>query len=116
MWSTVFLVTGPAASGKTAVQLARYRAVAASGVGAAVWLAPTERARVALRHQLVSAGEAVLAPNLFTFPEFAREIVRAAEPAARPLQEIHQRLLLDDVLAKAVRAGDVPDLAPAAGS
>jgi ATP-dependent helicase/nuclease subunit B len=108
MPATVFLFTGPVASGKTHALLTRYRAQAASGIGTALWLTPSERAGDALRPRLPGPGGAILCPQVLTFPDFARRIVRAAQPAARPLPELHQRLLLDDVLAELSRRGDLP--------
>src|SRR5581483_9676 len=116
MSATVFLLTGPVASGKTHALLARYRERTTGAIGAALWLAPSERARDAVRGQLVALGGAVLVPNLFTFPDFARHVVRAAEPTARPLPELHQRLLLDDVCAALIRGGEVPYFAGIADS
>src|SRR5436305_14298698 len=95
--AAVFLLCGPVASGKTQALLNRYRERPADGIGTALWLAPTERARDALRPLLVGPRGVCLAPNLCTFPDFAREAVRAAEPAARAFPELHQRLVLDEV-------------------
>jgi ATP-dependent helicase/nuclease subunit B len=99
MSAAVFLFVGPVSSGKTRALLTRYRDVAGAGIGTALWLAPTERARDDVLARAVGEGGALLAPNVVTFPDFARQVVRAADPAARPLPEFHQRLLLDDVLA-----------------
>src|SRR5262249_7208120 len=105
MSATVFLLCGPVASGKTAALSDRYRERSAAGIGTALWLVPTERARDALRPRLVGPHGVCLAPNLFTFPDFARQVVRAAEPSVRALPELHQRLLLDHVLADMFRRG-----------
>src|SRR4051794_23879115 len=108
MSAAVFLLCGPVASGKTAALVGRYRERAADGIGAALWLAPTERARNALYPRFVGPSGVCLAPNACTFPDFARRIVRAAEPA-RLLPELHQRLLLDDILADQSRRGELTD-------
>jgi ATP-dependent helicase/nuclease subunit B len=109
MPADVFLILGPLASGKTDSLLTRYRAVTEEHSGGCLWLAPTERARDGIRSRLGSPDGA--SANLFTFPDFARQIVRTAEPAARTLPELHQRFLLDDVLAAAARDGETPDFA-----
>ena len=41
----------------------------------------------------------LLAPRLFTFQDFAEEIVRANDPAARPLSDVQRRLLAEDIVA-----------------
>jgi ATP-dependent helicase/DNAse subunit B len=114
--SAVFLLCGPVGSGKTHALLARYHERSAAGIGAALWLAPTERARDALRPLLLGPRGACLAPHLQTFPDFARQVARAAEPTARPLPELHQRLLLDDVLADLARRGELSHFAAVADS
>src|SRR4051812_8326567 len=114
MSASVFLLCGPVASGKTQALLDRYRERAADGIGTALWLAPTERTRDALRPRLPGPSGVCLAPNLYTFPDFARQVVRAAEPLARPLPELHQRLLLDDILADLFRRGELAHFAAAA--
>jgi ATP-dependent helicase/DNAse subunit B len=116
MPATVFLLTGPVASGKTHALLTRYQARAAAGVGTSLWLTPSERSRDALRPRLPAAGGAILSPYLLTFPDFARQVVRAADPAARPLPELHQRLLLDGVLADLAGRGELPYFAAVAGN
>ncbi|HEY1381341.1 MAG TPA: PD-(D/E)XK nuclease family protein [Gemmataceae bacterium] len=116
MSAAVFVIAGPVGSGKTHALLTRYRERAAGGIGAALWIGPSERALDALRPRLIGSTGAVLAPNLFTFPDFARHVVRAAEPAARPMPELHQRLVLDGVLADLARRGDLPHFAAVADS
>jgi ATP-dependent helicase/DNAse subunit B len=95
MSATVHVVRGPAGSGKTARLLERYRA-AASVPGAALWLTPTRRAAEVVRESLLG-GPALLAPHVFSFQEFADEVVRANDPTARPLSEVQRRLLADDL-------------------
>lgn len=116
MPATIRLVTGPFGSGKTERLLARYREVATTGIGAALWLLPTDRDRDPLRRRIGRLGAGILAPNLLTLSDFARQVVRAGEPSARPVPELHQRLLLAQVLAAAVRDGDVPAFAAVAES
>lgn len=105
MSATVHILCGPAGSGKTARLLERYRA-AATGLGAALWLGPTHRAVEAVRESLLG-GPALLAPRLFTFQDFAEEVIRANDPAARPLSDVQRRLLADDLVADLHRRGEL---------
>jgi ATP-dependent helicase/DNAse subunit B len=116
MSATLFLVTGPVGSGKTKALVDRYRTWAGGGIGRCLWLVPTERCREVLRRQLVVPGRALLAPNLLTFPDFARQLVRAGEPSSQPLPEFHQRILLEDILAALVDRGHLPYFAAVAKS
>jgi ATP-dependent helicase/nuclease subunit B len=116
MAAAVFLISGPVASGKTHALLTRYREVAGAGIGAALWLAPTDRARDQVLGQVAASCGALLSPNVTTFPGFARQVARAADPAARPLPEFHQRLLLDDVLATLRARGKLSHFAATAES
>jgi ATP-dependent helicase/nuclease subunit B len=97
--AVVYLLCGPAHSGKTAWLLERYRAVSRQTVGAALWIGPTNRNLEALRARLVGDGGTVLAPNLYTFQHLADEMVRVNEPVSRPLSDLQRRLLTDDVVA-----------------
>ncbi len=97
MSATVHILCGPAGSGKTSRLLERYRAAAAVP-GSALWLGPTRRAVEAIRETLLD-GPALLAPHLFTFQDFAEEVVRANDPTARPLSDVQRRLLADDLIA-----------------
>jgi superfamily I DNA/RNA helicase/RecB family exonuclease len=76
--------------------LERYRA-AASQPGAALWLGPTRRAVETVRESLLD-GPCLLASHLFTFQDFAEQIVRANDPAARPLSDVQRRLLADGII------------------
>src|SRR3954449_6345958 len=99
MAAAVHVLCGPAASGKTQRLLRRYRAAARQDPGSALWLAPTRRAAEALRPLLAEGGPALLAPGLFTLQDFAEELIRANDPAARPLSHPQRRLLADDLVA-----------------
>src|SRR5262245_211594 len=114
MSAAVYLLVGPVCSGKTHALLARYREAAAAGVGAALWLTPTERAADALRSRLRGDRGAVLVPNLYTLPDFARHVVRAAAPSSRSVPEPHQRLILDEVLNRLHRASELGHFAAVA--
>src|SRR5205823_9257402 len=78
MPAAVFLIVGPAGTGKTHALIDRHRAVSAGAVGTGLWLVPTERAADALRPRLLGPNAACLVPNLLTIPDFARRLVRAA--------------------------------------
>jgi ATP-dependent helicase/DNAse subunit B len=93
MSASVHIVCGRAGSG-TAPLLERCRAA-----GAALWLGPTRRAVEAVREAL-AVGPCPHAPRLFTFQDFAEEVVRANDPAARPLSEVQRRLLIEDIVAE----------------
>ncbi|HKI31877.1 MAG TPA: PD-(D/E)XK nuclease family protein [Gemmataceae bacterium] len=98
MSATVHILCGPAGSGHTARLLERYRAAAAN-LGAALWLGPTHRAVEAVRESLLD-GPCLFAPRLFTFQDFAEEIIRANDPAARPLSDVQRRLIAADLVAE----------------
>jgi ATP-dependent helicase/DNAse subunit B len=73
--------------------------VAANSLGAALWLGPTRRSIDAVRPWLLSGMAGCLAPNLFTFQDFAEEIIRVNDPQARPLSNVQRRLLADTLVA-----------------
>jgi ATP-dependent helicase/nuclease subunit B len=98
MSATVHILCGPVGSSQTTRLLERYRA-AASELGTALWLGPTRRAVEEVREALV-AGPALLAPHLLTFQDFAEELIRVNDPAARPLSDVQRRLLADDLVAE----------------
>jgi ATP-dependent helicase/DNAse subunit B len=99
MPAAVHLLCGPAASGKTRHLLDRYQEVSRVAPGSALWLGPSRRALEAVRQRLADRGEGLLAPNLFTFQDFADELVRCNDPDARPLSHAQRRLLADDLVA-----------------
>src|SRR5262249_34859785 len=96
MHASVHILCGPAASGKTQRLLTRFREVAAKGIGTALWLGPLQRYVESIREQLAGC----LAPRLFTFQDFADEIVRVNDQKARPLSHVQRRLLLADIVAE----------------
>ena len=55
MTAAVHILCGPAGAGKTQRLLARYREVAQTGLGAALWLGPTHRNVEGLRECLLQA-------------------------------------------------------------
>src|SRR5262249_27399063 len=54
----------------------------------------------ALRPRLLQGLACCLAPHLFTFQDFAEEIIRVNDPAARPLSHLQRRLLAADLIAE----------------
>jgi ATP-dependent helicase/DNAse subunit B len=100
MTASLHLLCGPAGTGKTNRLLQRYREVARSGIGTALWLGPTRRSVEALRGRLLGELPGLLAPQLFTFQDFAEEIIRVNDPTARPLSDLQRRLLVDDLVAE----------------
>jgi ATP-dependent helicase/nuclease subunit B len=105
MSATVHILCGPAWSGTSARLLERYRA-RASDPGAALWLGPTRRAVEAVRESLVG-GPCLVGPHLFTFQDFAGEIVRCNDLAARPLSDVQRRLLADDLVTELQRCKEL---------
>jgi ATP-dependent helicase/DNAse subunit B len=107
MPAALYLDCGPAGSGKTARLLDRYRAVAGGGVGTALWLGPTRRAVEAVREGLLTGGGRYLDPHLWTFQDFADELIRVNDPGARPLTNVQRRLLVDEVVADLHARGEL---------
>jgi ATP-dependent helicase/DNAse subunit B len=107
MTATVRIVCGPAGSGKTQYLLERYARVARSGIGTALWLGPTHRSVEALRERLAGCAGPILAPHLLTFQDFAEEIIRVNDPAARPLSDVQRRLVADDLVAQLHARGEL---------
>jgi ATP-dependent helicase/nuclease subunit B len=105
MSATVHILCGPAGAGNTARFQERYRTVAAD-LGAALWLGPTRRAVEAVRESLLD-GTSLVAPRLFTFQDFADEIIRVHDATAQPLSDVQRRLLADDMVADLHRAKEL---------
>jgi ATP-dependent helicase/nuclease subunit B len=61
----------------------------------------------AISRDLCGSQPAALAPRLFTFQDFAEEIIRVNDPAARPLSNIQRRLLADDIVEKLHAEGEL---------
>jgi ATP-dependent helicase/DNAse subunit B len=100
MTAVVRILCGPAGSGKTGRLAERYRERVRSEFGTALWLGPTHRAVEALRPRLLDGLPGCLAPHLFTFQDFAEEVIRVNDPSARPLSHLQRRLLADDLVAE----------------
>src|SRR5438874_6520269 len=108
MPATVHLVLGPPGADRTARLAAAFRQAAAAGFGSALFLLPTRRHADEVRERLAAESPAVLAPLVSDVQAFADELVRANDPAIRPLSDLDRRLLLDAVLAELREAGELP--------
>jgi ATP-dependent helicase/DNAse subunit B len=111
MAATVHLLCGPAGSGKTETLLERFRSRCRRAPGTALWLGPTRRAVDALRERLLRGPGVCFAPHLLTFQDFADALVRANDPAARPLSDAQRRLLTDDIVADLHLRGELSHFA-----
>lgn len=104
--ATFIVFAGIAGSGKTSSLMGLYRdalrhARRTAKPGTALWLSPTNRARAELRSRLLDDSlEVVLRPNLFTFDEFADEVLKAAPQAIAPCSGAMQRILLRRVISE----------------
>ncbi|HJT78128.1 MAG TPA: hypothetical protein VJ739_13070, partial [Gemmataceae bacterium] len=107
MTAAVHLVCGPPGSGKTRQLLARCREVARAAAEVALWLVPTYRHLFMLRERLLAEGGGGLGLHLLTFQDFAEEVIRFNDPAARPLPAVQRRLLVDALVTDLHRRGEV---------
>src|SRR6516165_7480684 len=106
MTAVVRILCGPAGSGKTNRLRQRYREAVRKRVGTALWIGQTGRQIDALRPHLLGDLDGCFAPGLFTFQDFAEEIIRVNDPAARPLSNVQRRLLADDLVTWLHARGD----------
>jgi ATP-dependent helicase/DNAse subunit B len=101
MAAAVRVLCGPAGSGKTQRLIERYQsAVRSDPLGAALWLGPTHRAVEAGRPRLYAGLGGCVGARALTFQDFADELVRVNDPAARPLSHVQRRLLAEDIVAE----------------
>ncbi len=100
MAAAAHVLCGPACSGKTQRLLERYCALAGTAPGAVLWLGPTRRAVESVRLRLAEARQGCLGLSLFTFQDFADEVVRCNDPTARPLSHLQRRLLADELVSE----------------
>ncbi|MDB5312447.1 MAG: hypothetical protein JWO38_6649 [Gemmataceae bacterium] len=115
MSATVHLVVGPPGSDRVAGLLDAYRGGAAAGLGTALVLLPTRRPADQVRERLLAAALAgILGPHVLDLQAFADELVRANDPAIRPLSDLDRKLLLAAVLADLRDAGELPYFAAVA--
>jgi superfamily I DNA/RNA helicase len=100
------LFTGIAGSGKTTALLDLYRdalrrARSNGKPGTTLWLSPTNRAQAEIRARLLDDSlNVVFRPNLFTFDQFADEVLKAAPQPVTPCSAAMQRVLLRRVVAE----------------
>jgi ATP-dependent helicase/nuclease subunit B len=100
MTAAVYILSGPAGSGKTGRLIERCRSVNRAAFAAALWFVPTRRQAQALRERLVANDCGGVGLRLLTFEDFAAEVIRAHDPVARPLANVQRRLLVDDLVAE----------------
>jgi ATP-dependent helicase/DNAse subunit B len=98
MAAVVHVLCGPSLSGKTQPLVERFQSLVRTGPLAALWIGPNYRAIEALRPRLFAGLDPSLGQALFTFQDFADEIVRCNDPRARPLSLVQRRLLADDIV------------------
>lgn len=99
------LITGPARSGKTQCLLERYRRATEERPGSALWIGPTRRSVMHLRRRMMDAGIGLAAAHTLTLDELASEIIRANDPAARPLAKVHRHLVVARIIYELHAAG-----------
>ncbi len=110
MRNVVELIVGPAGSGKTAQLLSHYRRalggrMSGRTTATTLWLTPTSLSRRNLLAQLPDASLPIcFAPNIFTFDEFAEQVLESSGEAVHPISDPARRLLvsqlIDDLLSK----------------
>ncbi|MGD9723079.1 MAG: PD-(D/E)XK nuclease family protein [Pirellulales bacterium] len=112
----ISVLTGVSGSGKTARMLAAYRQVLAQHPpGAALWLAPTQRAANAVREQtLDDTLRGCFSPQCLTFDQFARRVLEASRLRFRPLGLVGQRRLLRGIVQEALAADQLRHFQPIA--
>src|SRR5437870_3095652 len=94
------IITGPLAAANTERLLARWRDAAGHSPDSALWLFPTRRAAQAFRRRLAAGPVHCSPPLLCTLQQFADEIVRRNDPAARPLSQAQCRVIVEDLVAE----------------
>ena len=97
MVAKVHLVLSPCSRDNTDRLLARYQEIAAKEIGAAVWVAPTERARDDVLEVIARSAGAILAPRIETFPALAAELCGIGS-ASHVIPVPHQRMILAQLL------------------
>jgi ATP-dependent helicase/DNAse subunit B len=98
MAATVHILSGPPGSGKTRRLIERSQELARGRVGTTLWLVPTYRHLDWHRERLIEPGAGGIGLHLLTFQDFAEEVIRHHDPAARPLSRVQRRLLVEAVL------------------
>ena len=99
---TVF--RGIAGSGKTDALLETYRdalrqAQTRQQPGTTLWLTPTVRTQAEIRNRLLThLSGLMLRPNVFTFDQFAEEVLKFAPEPVAPCTQAMQRILLRRVI------------------
>ncbi|MDX1965133.1 MAG: PD-(D/E)XK nuclease family protein [Pirellulales bacterium] len=118
MTAQIEFLLGPARSGKSAAAWERYLAALAQRRGRQLlWLAPNHHAVRGLRARLAASGTAgCIAPGIFTFAQFASEILLRGDCPLRPLDHVLKRQVLGQVVASALAAGQLAHFGSIAAS
>lgn len=118
MKTRVWVITGPAGSGKTEWLLARYcEALRTNAPGSALWLAPTWRAAAEIRQRIVEAEvRACLSPGVTTFNWLIKEVLQEAPFPVRPLDLLGKRRLVQHLIRQAAAGGRLRFFRPLAES
>jgi len=74
---------------------------------AALWLAPSRRALAEQRRALLAGRAVVVGLHAVTLADWVEQVIAGHDPAWRPLPRAQQRLLLDEVVQDAHRAGEL---------
>jgi ATP-dependent helicase/DNAse subunit B len=93
MAATPRFISGPWAASNTQQLLAHSRAFAAES---ALWLLPSRRAAISMQQHLAGAYAGPGLPRCLTLQQFADEIVRHGDVAARPVSLGQRRLIVDE--------------------
>jgi len=116
MSAKLTVLAGPPRSGKTRRLLVRYRrTLLDSPPGAAIWLAPTWRAAMAIRSGLLD-GECsgLFSPGVMTFEKFADAVLEVAPRATRPISAVMKRYLVRWLIDDQLAAGRLRHFGPIA--
>jgi ATP-dependent helicase/DNAse subunit B len=115
----VIVYLGPARSGKTEELLRRYGEALGSSpnpFGTLLWLAPTARAAVGVREELMASGiKSCFNPGIMVFDDFARRVLRECPARLRHIDATMQRELLRRLIQAALGRGELDFYAASAG-
>ncbi len=99
---------GAARSGMTNELLERCRLAETESAGSVLWIASNRRLALHTRRRLLDAAIHLASHSPCTFEELAGEIIRATDPAAMPLANVHRRLVIEELLEEMHARGKLP--------
>jgi len=107
MTAQVTVIAGPPHSGKTRRLLERYRRLLAENrPGAALWLAPTWRARAEVCDRLLDGPcDGCFSPGVMTFEGFAETVLQSAGDPIRPMDRLMKRQLVRRLIDEQLASG-----------